>query len=606
MIIRICAFTHSGWELAETIEKAFPEHIFEKRDPDMNLSEWTRVSFDMKAPIIFIGAAGIAVRSVSSVLRDKLNDSPVLVIDENGKYVIPILSGHVGGANELARQISEKLSMEPVITTGTDVNSKFSVDVFAMANALEIVNRDGIQKVSSKLLESGSISIGIAQDIMYDAQQIPEEINLSVLNETNKDKYFDVIISSDNPDVMKNDKNVSLFFCPSEYTLGIGCKKDTTEEKIRSAVDDVLSNNNLTIDDIADIGTIDIKAKEYGLVLYAQKEKKKLLTYSAEELNDIKGEFTESEFVKDIIGVSNVCERAAVCTAGDDSNLIVRKAAGDGVTVAVARRTVKIKDWSNTSVGISKGNETNNQLPQKSIYIVGIGPGDYSYLSQEAKQVIESSDVIVGYTLYVDLLKKFYPNKEYRTTGMRQEIERCKLCFELAESGKTVSLICSGDAGIYGMASPMFELSSDYPDTELIVVPGITAASSGAAVLGAPLNHDFCVISLSDLLTPWEKIEKRLRVAIEGDFAIAIYNPSSRKRHDYLQKACDIMIEFGADKSRACGYVENIGREGTKAVCCTLKELRDSEVNMFTTVFIGNSKSYISNNRLITKRGYNE
>jgi len=238
------------------------------------------------------------------------------------------------------------------------------------------------------------------------------------------------------------------------------------------------------------------------------------------------------------------------------------------------------------------------------IYIVGIGPGEEVYLTGEAKAALQKSDVIAGYTVYADLVKAFLPEKEYVTTGMTREIERCRLCYELAQSGKTVSLVCSGDAGVYGMASPMYELLSEYKDTELVVVAGITAANSGAAVLGAPLNHDYCVISLSDLMTPWEIIEKRLKAAILGDFCIAIYNPSSKKRSDYLKKACDIMLSCGADGNRACGFVENIGREGTKYELCTLSELRDKNVNMFTTVFIGNSESYIYNNKLITKRGY--
>ncbi|MCR5754068.1 MAG: precorrin-3B C(17)-methyltransferase [Acetatifactor sp.] len=241
---------------------------------------------------------------------------------------------------------------------------------------------------------------------------------------------------------------------------------------------------------------------------------------------------------------------------------------------------------------------------EKVIYIVGIGPGEEAYLTGQAKEAIEASDVVVGYTLYAKLLQTYYPQKEYLTTGMRQEIERCKLCFELCRQGKKVALICSGDAGVYGMASPMFELLGDSTDVELVVVPGITAANSGAALLGAPLNHDFCVISLSDLLTPWEVIEKRLQAATLGDFAIAIYNPSSHKRHDYLKKACDIMLQAGAKKDRACGYVENIGREGTVVNVCTLEELREREVNMFTTVFIGNSMSVIKQGKLITKRGY--
>lgn len=237
------------------------------------------------------------------------------------------------------------------------------------------------------------------------------------------------------------------------------------------------------------------------------------------------------------------------------------------------------------------------------IYIIGIGPGKEEMMTGEAIWGLENSDVIIGYTVYVKLLGERFAGKEMLVTPMRQETERCRLCFEEAAKGKRVALICSGDAGIYGLASLMYEMGKEYPETELIVIPGITAANSGAAVLGAPLNHDFCVISLSDLLTPWEKIEKRLIAAAEGDFAMAIYNPSSHKRKDYLMRACDILLRV-IEEDRPCGYVENIGREGTKAVTCTLKELRETQVNMFTTVFIGNSGSELVNGKLITKRGY--
>lgn len=237
------------------------------------------------------------------------------------------------------------------------------------------------------------------------------------------------------------------------------------------------------------------------------------------------------------------------------------------------------------------------------IYVVGMGPGREEMMTGEAIAALEQADVIIGYTVYLELLGERFQGKEMMSTPMRQETERCRLAFEEAKKGKKAALVCSGDAGIYGMASLMYEIGKNYPDIELEVIPGITAASSGAAVLGAPLNHDFCVISLSDLLTPWEKIEKRLIAAAEGDFAMAIYNPSSHKRRDYLQRACDILLRC-LEEERACGYVENIGRDGTKAVVCTLKELRNKEVNMFTTVFIGNAGSEIIDNKLITKRGY--
>ena len=237
------------------------------------------------------------------------------------------------------------------------------------------------------------------------------------------------------------------------------------------------------------------------------------------------------------------------------------------------------------------------------IYVVGMGPGREDMMTGDAIQVLEQADVIIGYTVYLKLLGERFGQKEFLSTPMKQERERCVMCFEEAKKGKQVALICSGDAGVYGMASLMYEVGKQYPNIELVIIPGITAACSGAAVLGAPLNHDFCVISLSDLLTPWEKIEKRLEAAAIGDFAMAIYNPSSHKRYDYLEKACDILLRH-IEGERACGYVENIGRDGTKAVTCTLQELRNAKVNMFTTVFIGNSSSEILDGKLITKRGY--
>ena len=240
------------------------------------------------------------------------------------------------------------------------------------------------------------------------------------------------------------------------------------------------------------------------------------------------------------------------------------------------------------------------------IYVIGMGPGAESMMTGQAIEALEKSDVIVGYTVYLELLGERFAEKEKLSTPMRQELERCRLCFEEEKKGKTVAMICSGDAGVYGMAAPMLEMMAQYPESELSVIPGVTAASSGAALLGAPINHDCCVISLSDLLTPWEIIEKRLQAAAMGDFAIVLYNPSSMRRADHLQKACEILLQNGCESTRACGLVENIGREGTSTRVLTLGELKNTAVNMFTTVFIGNSQSIIRGERLITTRGYKD
>lgn len=237
------------------------------------------------------------------------------------------------------------------------------------------------------------------------------------------------------------------------------------------------------------------------------------------------------------------------------------------------------------------------------IYVVGIGPGAYEKMTIEAAEVLRKCDVIVGYTVYVDLVREHFAGKEFLTTPMRKEVERCELAFEQAAQGKTVAMICSGDAGVYGMSGLMLEIGNRYPEISVEMVAGVTAAIGGAAVLGAPLIHDFALISLSDLLTPWDKIEKRLLCAAEADFVICLYNPSSKKRHDYLQKACDLIMRYQPE-SLVCGIVSNIGREGEQAKLCTLKELRDTQADMFTTVFIGNSQTKELDGHMVTPRGY--
>ena len=237
------------------------------------------------------------------------------------------------------------------------------------------------------------------------------------------------------------------------------------------------------------------------------------------------------------------------------------------------------------------------------IYVVGIGPGSYENMTQRAQEALRDCDVIVGYTVYIDLVKEHFPDKEMLTTPMRREVERCRLAFEQAKEGKTVAMICSGDAGVYGMTGVMEELRAEYPGVELETVPGISAVISGAAILGAPLMHDFAVISLSDLLTPWEKIEKRLDCAAAADFVICLYNPSSHKRKDYLKRACEIVARHAAPET-VCGIARNIGREGEGCTVLTLAELHDTQVDMFSTVFIGNSQTKNIGGRMVTPRGY--
>ncbi len=239
------------------------------------------------------------------------------------------------------------------------------------------------------------------------------------------------------------------------------------------------------------------------------------------------------------------------------------------------------------------------------LYVVGLGPGEVSQMTGKAAEVIESCDTIVGYGVYTDLISDLIEGKEVITTPMKKEVDRCHMAVQAAINGKNVAMVSSGDAGIYGMAGLIIEVLSEYENhnVEVEVIPGITAASSAAAVLGAPLTHDFAVISLSDLLTPWERIEKRLSLASEAGFIICLYNPSSKKRADYLKKACEIVMK-NLPEETPCGFVQNIAREGQKSRVLTLKELAETQVDMFTTVVIGNDTTKVIDGKLVTPRGY--
>lgn len=237
------------------------------------------------------------------------------------------------------------------------------------------------------------------------------------------------------------------------------------------------------------------------------------------------------------------------------------------------------------------------------IYIVGMGPGAYEEMTVRAVKTLEECEVIIGYTVYTELLEQYFPGKEFKTTPMRQEAERCRMAFEEAQKGRKTAVVCSGDAGIYGMAGLMYELSGEYSQVELEVVPGITAGISGAALLGAPLGHDCCFLSLSDLLTPWDVIEKRLLAAAQADLAIAVYNPSSRKRSGYLKKACSLLLRYKSADT-VCAVVKNIARDGEGFVVVTLGELREMRTDMFSTVFIGSRETKLLGGKMITPRGY--
>ena len=235
------------------------------------------------------------------------------------------------------------------------------------------------------------------------------------------------------------------------------------------------------------------------------------------------------------------------------------------------------------------------------IYVVGIGPGKKKNMTFRAYEAMKNSDIIVGYKTYVDLVKEYYPGKEMKSSAMTKEVDRCTEVLELARQGKTVSLISSGDAGVYGMAGIMLEIADE--DMEVEVIPGITATNAAAAIAGAPIMHDYATISLSDLLTDWELIKKRLELAAQGDFVVSIYNPKSRGRVTQIEEAREIMMKY-KPKSTPVAIVRNAGREDERYILTTLEKMLDHEIDMLTIVLIGNSNTFVKNGKIITPRGY--
>lgn len=237
--------------------------------------------------------------------------------------------------------------------------------------------------------------------------------------------------------------------------------------------------------------------------------------------------------------------------------------------------------------------------------VVGIGPGNYENMTVRADRALQDADVIIGYHVYVDLVRDQYPNKEYLTTPMTRETQRCQMALDAAMEERNVAMVCSGDSGIYGMAALIYELRGESAQPEIEIIPGLTAACSGGALLGAPLTHDFAVISLSDRLTPWEKIEARLEAAAAADLSIVLYNPASKGRPEHLRRACEILLRH-LPEDRQCGYARNIGREGERGTVLPLGALLDAPIDMFCTVFVGNSMTKLINGKLVTPRGYRD
>lgn len=559
-----------------------------------SLQVWAEQAWSCANALLFVSACGIATRAIAPLVRDKFEDPAVVCVDEAASFVIPLLSGHVGGANELARRVAAACGAQAVVTTATDVNDVFAVDEWAKEQGLVMLDREEAKRVSMELLEGRPV--GFASDVPF-AGDLPGGVVMGGC----------VAGFSVSYDAHKRPFAHTLRLVPHNVVVGVGCKRGTSAEGILRLVDTCLEEAGIASEAVCAFASIDVKADEPGLVEAAQERGWDMRFYSAEQLAAVPGTFSSSAFVYQTVGVDNVCERAA-CAEG--ARLLLGRRSGQGVTVALAAPDVLLRLGAEKKVEkiqcAGRGDTpvcTPIEWPAHALMCVGLGPGGSADLTLRARQVLEAAEVIVGYSTYVGLIQSAYPRAELVTTGMRGEVKRCRMALERAAAGQRVAVVCSGDPGIYGMAGLLLELAPEYSGVNVEVVAGVSAANGGAAVLGAPLMHDWCCISLSDLMTPWRAIEKRLRAAAQADFCIALYNPSSAKRADYLRRACDILLKHKSPDT-VCGYVRNIGREGQASAALTLAELREAHVDMLTCVFVGNAQTKLVDGRMVTPRGY--
>jgi cobalt-precorrin 5A hydrolase / precorrin-3B C17-methyltransferase len=574
--------TDRGRCLAERINRRYPGAEVIKFRSSMLRSRWEKAG-----TFLCIMAAGIVVREIAPVVGDKKTDPAVIVLDEKGEYVISLLSGHLGGANERAREIAAFLGGKAVITTASDVGGITSIDLWAERNGLRIENWDTLPKISTKLLNTGSLPVYADEETSFHPLFRP----------TDDPDEADIIISRRKNSVTHR-KGRRLYLRPMNLVVGIGCNSGTHQEEIDKAVRTVLNERNLSFLSVCTVATIDKKGKEPGLVAFARGHSFPLITFTPDELNSVKN-VTVSDVARQATGAQAVAEPAALLAAHAESLLVSKRKIGN-VTVAVAERM----------------KQDRNHTTQGKISVVGTGPGSIEHITPYARTVIRNSDVIVGYGTYLDIIRELIRDKTVLSTGMTQEVDRCRKAIELASEGKNVSVVSGGDPGIYAMAGLVLELlkSSNtsrvdsplhipHSSISVEVIPGISALNACAARLGAPLMHDFASISLSDRLTPWDMIEKRLEAAASADFVIVLYNPKSKGRAEQIGRAREIIMRHRSPDTPT-GIVKAAMREEERVIVTDLMSMLSHEIDMQTTVIIGNSQSFAWGGWMITPRGY--
>lgn len=544
-----------------------------------NALDHARTLFAAGTPVIGVCASGILIRAVAPLLADKTREPPVLSVSDDGAVVVPLLGGH-RGANRLAAQIAEVFQSVAAVTTAGDVALGVALD--APPSGYVLANPDAAKDVMAQLLSGGGA------EVTGDAPW------LAALPKGDAVRISCGIVPS----------SADLVFHPQQLTLGVGCARNCAAAELIALVEKTLAESNVAPGALKAIYTLDLKADEPAVHAVSRKLGLPVRVFDAATLEAETPRLANpSDVVFAEVGCHGVSEAAALSGAGAEATLHVAKTKTKNATCAVAIAPEPIAQLRGRGRG--------------KLSIIGIGPGQHSWRTPEASQLVQEAEELVGYGLYIDLLGPLAYGKQRSDFPLGGEEDRCRYALERAGEGRNVALICSGDAGIYAMGALVFELLDRGPDEmgvsdaarriEVISTPGVSALQGAAARAGAPLGHDFCAISLSDLLTPRADIVKRLHAAAEGDFVIAFYNPVSKRRRTLLAEARDILLQHRPADTPVM-LASSLGRPEEHIRYRKLSELQVDEVDMLTVVLIGSSNSKLAQlgegPRMYTPRGY--
>ncbi len=584
----VLALSKSGEPTAHKIAKALKcavhgrEGRVAKADAFFaNALDHTRDLFASGTPIIGVCASGILIRGVASLLNDKTTEPPVISVSDDGGVVVPLLGGH-RGANRLAKQVANALDGTAAVTTAGDVALGVALDEPPLGYRLQ--NPQDAKSVMATLLSGGGVT--------WDGPSI-FDVDLPAGN--------DVILSVTELPTAGTD--MRLVYHPQRYTLGLGCARNADPDAMWDHITNVLTQNNIAAESIACVASIDLKADEPAIIQAAKRLGVPLRVFSADQHEEQSPNLgNPSDVVFAEVECHGVSEGAALAAA-NDTTLHAEKTKTATTTCAIARAPSPITSF--------------NGRPRGRLSVVGIGPGQAAWRTPEVSRLVAEAEELVGYGLYIDLLGPLAAGKTRSDFPLGGEEARCRYALEQAALGKNVALVCSGDAGIYAMGALVLELLDRAPDQEgvsdaarrieVVCSPGVSALQGAAARAGAPLGHDFCTISLSDLLTPRDDIIRRLNAAAQGDFVIAFYNPVSKTRRTLLAEARDILLQHRPADTPVM-LASNLGRPTELVRYRRLDELEVDEVDMLTCVLIGSSNTRLAQlgegPRMFTPRGY--